>query len=133
MPISEQVVEAVVTRTSERMADPNYVQLCVGSFVQAQPDLSRFLSAKAGRVGGAEALVHLVFHAHVLLECFEAAGGPSPRVVDFRLLDLASQGDFVSEFTAREPSLASYVASNVEQPELRRELCRIGLAVALSR
>jgi hypothetical protein len=134
MSISEQVVETVVGHTSERMRDdPDFVQLCVGSFVQAQPEVSRFLSAKAARLGGAEALVQLVFHAHVLLECFEAGLGASPRVVDFRLLDEASQGDFVSDFTQREPHLASYVASNVEQPELRRELCRIGLAMALSR
>lgn len=129
MAISEAAVEAVVGRTSERMQDPDFAQICVGSFVEDQPELSRFLSAKAAHMGGAQVLVHLVFHAQVLRECVEADRKRPLPVVPFALLDRASNGDFVAEFTRREPHLSSYVASNVDEPELRRELCRIGLAM----
>jgi hypothetical protein len=132
MAVSEAVVTAVVSHTSEQMKDPSFVQLSVGSFVEAQPHVSRFLSAKAARLGGAEALVQLVFHAEVLLECVRQSSGQSVKSIDFPLLDRASQGDFASLFTNREPHLANYVASNVDDAKLRQELCRIGLAMCMS-
>jgi hypothetical protein len=132
MPVPEAVVTSVVAHTSEQMKDPNFVQLSVGSFVEGQPHLSRFLSAKAARLGGAEALVQLAFHGQVLLECLHSHKASAVPVVDFPLLDRASQGDFVAVFTAREPALASYVASNIEDARLRSELCRIGLALCMA-
>ncbi len=133
MPVSEAEVAAVVADISERMKDPNFVQLAVGSFVEGQPQITRFLSAKATRLGGAQALMELVFHAEVLRECLvkNRAGREVPEV-DYPLLDRASQGDFTQTLTAREPHLANYVASNVEQPAQRAELCRVGLSLCLA-
>jgi hypothetical protein len=132
MAVLEAVVSAVVSQTSERMKDPSFAQLHVGSFVEGQPHMSRFLSAKAARLGGAEALIQLAFHGQVLLECLQQQAKRAMPVVDFPLLDRASQGDFVAAFAAREPALASYVASNMEDANLRSELCRIGLALAMA-
>jgi|GEM_PF-1719455 len=133
MAVSEAMVAQVVAEISERMKDPNFVQLSVGSFVEEQPHISRFLSAKAGRLGGAQVLMELVFHAEVLRECLSrgAAGRDVPEV-DFRLLDRASQGDFQQAFSKREPHLANYVASNLEQDVQRGELCRVGLSLCMA-
>lgn len=134
MPILEANVADVVARVSERMKDPNYAQLAIGSFVQAQPHISQYLSAKAGRIGGAQSVVHIVFHAEVLAECWRVQDKVvDDVVVEYRQLDLASQGDVTARFTEREPALASYVASNVDDPILRLEICRIGLALSLAR
>jgi hypothetical protein len=131
MPVSEAVVAKVVADISEQMKDPSFVQLSVGSFVQDQPQLSQFLGAKAAKLGGAEALVQLVFHAQVLAECLRQARGDSLDTVGFEQLDRASQGDFAKIFADREPHLASYVASNLDDERLRSELCRVGLALCL--
>jgi hypothetical protein len=133
MSVSEEVVAAVVADVSERMKDPDFVQLTVGSFVEGQPQISRFLSAKAARLGGAQVLMELVFHAEVLRECLSRANaGREVPEVDYPSLDKASQGDFTSAFSTREPHLANYVASNLEQENQRTELCRIGLALCLT-
>ncbi|MFT3924736.1 MAG: hypothetical protein QM778_19535 [Myxococcales bacterium] len=133
MPVSEGVVAEVVADISERMKDPNFAQLSVGSFVENQPHISRFLSAKANRLGGAQALMELVFHAEVLRECLaRAAGGRDVPEVGFPVLDKASQGDFKAAFTQREPHLANYVASNIDQEGQRAELCRVGLALCMA-
>jgi hypothetical protein len=132
MAIPEAVVSAVVAHISEQMKDPNFTQLSVGAFVQNQPHVSRFLSAKAAKLGGAEALVQLAFHGQVLVECLERHGKLHVPTVEFSVLDRASQGDFVALFPKREPALASYIASNVEDERLRGELCRVGLALSMA-
>jgi hypothetical protein len=133
MSISEASVAAVVARVSESMKDPRFAQLAIGSFVQAQPHISQYLSAKAARIGGAQSVVHIVFHAEVLAECWRAQDKSLDQVVEYRQLDLASQGDVTARFAEREPALASYVSSNVDDPVLRLEICRIGLALSLAR
>ncbi len=135
MAISEAIVAKVVARVSESMKDASYAQLAIGGFVQAQPNISQYLSSKAPRLGGAQSIVHIVFHAEVLAECWrQAQGKPLDDVtVEYRQLDLASQGDVLVRFAQREPALSSYIASNVDDPLLRLELCRIGLALAIAR
>ena len=49
--VPEALVEAVVREVSERLADPAYAQLAVGSFVAAQPHITGGADA-AGTVGG---------------------------------------------------------------------------------
>ncbi|MET0343917.1 MAG: hypothetical protein ABW252_23080 [Polyangiales bacterium] len=132
MPVPESVVASVVQDTSERMRDPEFTQLTVGHFVESQPELARYLSARAGRIGGAQGVLEAAFHAERLSECLHRHAGKPPRVVDLRTLDRASKGDPVAAFTEREPALASYVASNVDGEPLRREICRLALALALT-
>src|SRR4051812_31524101 len=99
MPVSEATVSAVVADVSERMKDPNFAQLAVGSFVEIQPHITRFLSAKAGRLGGAQVLMELVFHAQVLLECLSKEAARDVPEVSFGVLDRASQGDYAQTFS----------------------------------
>lgn len=131
MPIAEAVVEEIVSVVSERMKDPQYTQLAVGSFVEGQPELARYLSAKGARIGGAQAVVELAFHAELLCECLRRELGSELPVISLRKLDVASQGDASARLSELEPALASYVASNLEDDKLKLELCRIGLALVI--
>ncbi|MEM9194469.1 MAG: hypothetical protein AAGF12_35155 [Myxococcota bacterium] len=127
--IPEEVVESVVSDVSKRMADPNYAQVAVGSFVQKQPDVSRFLTAHAEDLGGGEAVIHVVFHAEVLAECFRRHRGQSASVIDFVDLDEATTDDLSGTFAKRQPALASYVASNIDDRKARDLLAHVGLAL----
>jgi hypothetical protein len=133
MPVDESVVASVVSETSSKMSDPQFTQVAVGHFVQSQPDLASYLSSRGPKIGGAQGVLEVAFHAELLSECLRQAYGRQdlPRV-PFRLLERTSKGDPLAEFTAGEPALASYVASNVEREVIRLELCRIGLALVAS-
>jgi hypothetical protein len=132
MPIAEALVESVVADTSQRMKDPQYVQLALGEFVQSQRHLSQYLSSRAAKLGGAEALVTIVFHSQIICECFRRSLKADVPAVDFATLDRASRDDPAKRFAEREPALSSYVASNVEEAELRLELQKVGLALSLA-
>ena len=131
MPIAEALVEKIVAEVSARMKDAQYAQLAVGSFVEDQPDLARYLSAKGTRIGGAQAVIELAFHAELMSECLRRELGRDLPSISLRTLDLASQGDPSARLSDLEPALASYVASNLDDEKLRAELCRIGLALVL--
>lgn len=133
MPVPESLVASVVNDTSQRMTDPQFAQVAVGHFVQTQPDLASYLSARASRIGGAQGVLEVAFHAELICECLRQQRGKEelPRV-PLRWLDRAAKGDAIAELSALEPALASYVASNVESAAVRLELARIGLALARS-
>lgn len=127
--IDEATVTQVVQAVSERMADPQYAQIAIGSFAQAHPDAGRFLTAHADELGGSEGVVHAVFHAEVLNECFRAHLGRSLPAVGFATLDQAAAGEPSARFADTQPALSSYVASNVDDPTMRRLLAIVGLAM----
>jgi hypothetical protein len=128
MKIPEALVEKVVAEVSKRMSEPSYAQTAVGSFVQSQPNVSRFVTALAKDLGGTEAVVHVVFHAQVLADCFRRQRGRSLPVLDFGDLDRAHAPDLEPIFTKKQPALASYVASNVDSPKMREVLAHLALA-----
>jgi hypothetical protein len=132
MPVLEDVVASVVNDTSERMSDPQFAQIAVGHFAEAQPHLASYVSGRASSIGGAQGVLEVAFHAELLCECLRKLRGKELPVVPLRFLERAAKGDTVAEFTAAEPALASYVASNVESERLRLELCRVGLALVLA-
>lgn len=126
--IPEQLVEEVVTETSERMAkDPSYAQLAVGNFVQVHPNVSRYVTAHSEALGG-EGVIHVVFHAEVMAECFRRHLGRDLRSVGFPELDAAAAGDTGARFREAQPALSDYLASNVDEPPMREVLALIGLA-----
>ncbi len=127
--IPEAVVEAVVSDVSSRMSEPNYAQIAIGNFVQSHPDAGRFITAHLDDLGGGEGVMHAVFHAEVLDECFRRHLGRSLTPISFDALDLAAQTDPTEGFSERQPALASYVASNVEEEPLRKLLALIGVAM----
>ena len=129
MAVSEALVEQVVRETSQRMQDAQYAQLAIGHFAEQQPRVVQYLAAIAARLGGEEGVVQLAFHAELLCECLRRSSTRALPVVEWEALDVASREDPVAVFARREPALASYVASNLEAPAWRLELCRIGIAL----
>ena len=127
MPIPESEVAQVVAAVSERMKEPTYAQLAVGHFVQTQPQVSQFLTAKMERLGGGEAVIHAVFHAEVLAECVRAHHG-ADKAVSFARLDETSGPDPMGRLAATEPALAAYLEGNVEA-RLRGVVAHVGLAL----
>jgi len=130
MEIPEETVAKVVLEVSQRMSDPSYPQLAVGNFVQSHPDVSRFVTALADKIGGAEGVIHVVFHAEVMAECFRRHFKRDLRPVDFPALDRASTDDHMAKFNKGQPALASYLVSNVDSAAIRDVLAHIGLAFA---
>lgn len=130
MSIPETVVAAVVADVSSRMSDPTYAQLAIGGFAQAHPDVGRYLSAHLDELGGGEAVMHAVFHAEVMNECYRRHLGRELRSVRFPDLDRVANGDEKASLRAREPALADYLASNVETDAMQRVLSLVALAMA---
>jgi len=127
--IPEKVVEEVVGEVSQKMADPTYAQVAIGGFAQAHPDVGRFITAHLAELGGGEAVMHAVFHAEVINECFRRHHGRSLSPVGFEALDLASKDDPSEKLQKRQPALAAYIASNVETDVMQRLLSLVGVAM----
>jgi len=129
MPVPEELVAEVVSAVSERLADPNYAQIAVGTFAQAHPDVSRYVTAHTEELGGGEAVIHTVFHAQLLAECFDRHRGRATPPIGFAELDATSTGDAMEAFAKKQPALASYLASNVDSGQIRELVAHIGLAL----
>ncbi|MGE0790811.1 MAG: hypothetical protein AB7S26_34370 [Sandaracinaceae bacterium] len=127
--VPEPTVESVVAEVSEKMSDPSYAQLAIGSFAQAHPDVGRFITAHLEELGGGEGVMHAVFHAEVVHECFRRHLGRHLTPIGFRALDAVSFGDPEKRFTQLQPAIASYLVSNIDQPAMRRLLSLVGLAM----
>lgn len=128
--VPEAVVEKIVQAVSGRLSDPNYAQVAVGTFVQTFPDVSRFITAHADEIGGSEMVIHVVFHAQVLAEALHEHRGREFAAVGFVELDQASEDDLDAAFSSKEPALASYVASNIDDGNVRKLLAHVGLALS---
>jgi hypothetical protein len=129
MKIPEKVVAEVVKEASLKMSDPRYAQTLVGSWVQGQPAVTKYASAHVKELGGAEAVVNLVFHAALLAMCFLRHGGRSVRQMSYADLDGVSGLDRDTELRRRQPALADYLQANVEHAEMRRLLALVVLAM----
>jgi hypothetical protein len=130
MAVPETLVAEVVQEVSERMRDPQYPQVAIGSFAQSHPDVGRFITAHLDELGGGEGVMHTVFHAEVLNECFRRHIGRELPPVRFRELDQAALGDEVALLKKREKALAAYLESNVEGAAMLRVLSLVGLAMS---
>lgn len=130
-PVPESVVAEVVREVSERMGDPGYAQVAIGSFAEAHPDAGRYVTAQLDELGSGEAVMHTVFHAEVLNECFRRHLGRDLTPVRFRDLDRVARvgSDAFSTLRACEPALADYLASNVDAEAMQKLLALIGLAM----
>lgn len=125
MVIAEEHVAAVVAEISPQLSDPAFAQARIGGFVETQPNAARFLTLSVGRKRGPEEAIHAVFHATVIESCFVRAGAQLP-VATFAALDAVGD-DPCEALVAEQPSIADYLASNVELPEQRAPICRVAL------
>jgi hypothetical protein len=127
--IPEKVVAEVVKEASTKMADPKYAQMLVGSWVQSQPNATKYMTAHARELGGAEAVVNAVFHSALMATCFLRHNGRSIRKMTFQDLDSVANLDRDVDLKKRQPALHDYLTANVEHVEMRRMLMLIGLAM----
>jgi hypothetical protein len=129
MPIPEKIVAQVVQEASLKMSDPKYAQMLVGSWVQAQPDAARYMSASAKELGGPEGVVNAVFHCALIAQCFLRHHGRSVRAMRFAELDFVSSGDRDANLRKRQPAIADYISANVDHPDMRRTVTLMALAM----
>ncbi|MCA9675480.1 MAG: hypothetical protein H6709_04770 [Kofleriaceae bacterium] len=127
--IADNVVAEVVAEASKKMSDANYSAVLVGGFVQAQTPTAQFISAHERELGGAESIVNVIFHAALLAQCFQRAGGRSLRPMSYEDLDAASVGDTLATLARRQPSLSDFIVSNVENDEAKKLLALLALAM----
>jgi hypothetical protein len=127
--IPEKVVAEMVKEASIKMADPSYAQTMVGSWVQAQPAATKYMTAHVKELGGPEAVVSMVFHAQLLAACFLRHTGRSVRKMTFAELDAVADGDRDELLKKRQPALFDYLQANVEHPEMRKVLTLISLGM----
>ncbi|MEZ4403908.1 MAG: hypothetical protein R3B06_28045 [Kofleriaceae bacterium] len=128
MPLKKEVVTAVVAEASKKMSDPNYGAVVVGGFVQTQPAITAFLSAHEAELGGADAVVNVVFHAALISQCYQRGTG-KVRVASFDDLDRASGGDSLALLASVQPVVHGFIEENVAHAEAQRLLALIALAL----
>src|SRR5258707_1731094 len=92
MKLTKDQVAAIVTEASNKMSDPNYSAVMVGAFVQSQTPVAQFISAHERDLGGAEAIVNVIFHCALVAQCYQRAGGRI-RTLSYEDLDGAAGGE----------------------------------------
>jgi hypothetical protein len=127
--IKQEVVEAVVHEASQKMSDANYSAVLVGGFVQGQTQVAHYISAHDKELGGAEAIVGVIFHAALLGVMFARAAGRTLRILGFEDLDVVAGGDSLALLAELQPAVSDFIVSNVEKPEARSVLALIALAM----
>ncbi len=127
--IPEETVAKHVAEISEHMKNPHYAQLALGDFAGTHPDAGRYLSARSKELGGSEAVVHAVFHAHVIAGCFEKHLGTPVPPLTFAKLDFESGEDAMGRLAGLEPALRDYLVANVDTDVLRDVLAHLALAM----
>lgn len=128
MKLTKEQVAAVVTEASTKMSDPNYSAVMVGGFVQSQPHVVQFISAHDRELGGAEAIVNVIFHCALIGQAFQRAGGKL-RTLSFEDLDGAAEGDALARLEAAQLPIHEFVQANIEIDEAKRLVAMIALAI----
>ncbi len=128
MPLPKAAVTEVVAEASKKMSDPNYAAVLVGGFVQTQGAITQYISAHDVELGGADAIVNVVFHAALIGQCFARGTGRAPRVVSFDDLDRVAGGDSLALLAQVQPFVHGFIDENVADPEARRVLALVALA-----
>ena len=128
-PIKKETVADVVAEASQKMNDPNYSATMVGGFVQIQTPIVQFVTAHEPELGNAEAIVHVIFHAALIGQIFARAHGRSARTLSFEDLDAVAFGDPLERLSKSQPFVHGFIEENVENPEARKLLALISLAM----
>ena len=127
MPLKKEAVTAVVAEASKKMSDPNYAAVLVGGFVQTQSAITQYISAHDVELGGADAIVNVVFHAALIAQAYQRGNGRSVRIASFDDLDRASGGDSLAHLADVQPFVRGFIDENVTHPVARQVLALIAL------
>ena len=128
MKLTKDQVAAVVTEASQKMSDPNYSAVMVGGFVQSQTPVAQFISAHERELGGAEAIVNVIFHCALVAQCYQRAGGRI-RSLSYEDLDAAARGNPMKNLEAAQLPLHEFIAANVENTQAQELIAMIALAI----
>ena len=129
MKLKKETVAQVVTEASTKMSDPNYSAVMVGGFVQRQVPACNFISAHESELGGAEAIVNVIFHCALVEQAFSRGAGRQPRPMSYEDLDAVAGGDSLAKLTQVQPSVAEFIESNIENPSARQLIALMALAI----
>jgi len=127
MPLKKEAVTAVVAEASQKMSDPNYAAVMVGAFVQSQAAIIQYISAHDVELGGADAIVNVVFHAALIAQCYQRGTGRAPRIATFADLDAASGGDSLALLAQVQPFVHGFIDENVTDPVAKQVLALVAL------
>ena len=128
MKLTKDQVAAVVTEASQKMSDPNYSAVMVGGFVQSQTPVAQFISAHASELGGAEAIISVIFHCALVAQCFQRNGG-RVRALSYEDLDAAARGEPLVRLEQAQPPLHEFIQANVEHADAQKLVAMIALAL----
>lgn len=128
MKLTKDQVAAVVTEASKKMGDPNYSAVLVGGFVQSQTPVAQFISAHERELGGAEAIVNVIFHCALVAQCFQRAG-QRIRTLSYEDLDSAARGEPLVRLEESQLPLHEFIKANIENLEAQKLVAMIALAI----
>jgi len=128
MKLTKEQVAAVVTEASKKMSDPNYSAVLVGGFVQSQGHVAQFISAHDRELGGAEAIVNVIFHCALVAQAFQRAGGRI-RTLTYEDLDAAAHGNALARLEKTQLPLHEFIQANIENAEAKKLVAMIALAI----
>jgi hypothetical protein len=126
--LSKDQVASVVSEASAKMSDPNYSAVMVGGFVQQQAPVAQFISAHERELGGAEAIVNVIFHCALVAQCFQRAGGKL-RTLSYEDLDAAARGEPLVRLEKTQLPLHEFIQANIENIEAKKLVAMIALAI----
>lgn len=128
MKLSKDQVAAVVSEASNKMSDPNYSAVLVGGFVQQQTPVAQFISAHERELGGAEAIVNVIFHCALVAQCYQRNGGRL-RTLSYEDLDAAARGEPLVRLAKAQLPVHEFICANVENVEAQKLIAMIALAI----
>ncbi|MBL9018388.1 MAG: hypothetical protein JNL83_29650 [Myxococcales bacterium] len=128
MKLTKDQILSVVTEASQKMSDPNYSSVMVGGFVQSQTPVAQFISAHERELGGAEAIINVIFHCALIAEAFRRAGG-KVREMSYEDLDAAARGEPLKRLHKAQLPLHEFILANVENEEAQKLIAMIALAI----
>jgi len=128
MKLTKDHVAAIVTEASHKMSDPNYSAVMVGGFVQSQTPIAQFISAHERELGGAEAIIGVIFHCALVAQCYLRAGGKI-RTLSYEDLDEAARGEPLIRLEEAQLPLHEFIKANVESVDAQKLIAMIALAI----
>ena len=128
MKLTKEQVATVVTEASQKMGDPNYASVLVGGFVQGQTPVAQFISAHERELGGAEAIINVIFHCALVAQCYQRAGG-RVRTLSYEDLDGAARGEPLVRLEEAQLPLHEFIKANIENEEAQKLVAMIALAI----
>jgi hypothetical protein len=127
--LKKETVASVVTEASNKMSDPNYSAVMVGGFVQRQVPACQFISAHESELGGAEAIVSVIFHCALVEQAYARGAGRQPRPMAYEDLDGVAGGDSLAKLKGAQPSVAEFIESNLENKSAQQLVALMALAM----